>query len=97
MHEKAFGAPIDRKALDERIDKLMTRRDRVLDQWPATLRETKVSDSGNVIHHNYVFGDSENADTREAQAISKEAGAIKKEFIWLIRYGSELLSEDIAE
>jgi len=96
LQEKAFGAPIDRKALDERIGKLMTRHDRVPDRWPATFRETKVSDSGKTIRRNCIFGDSENEDTREARAISKESRAIKKEFIWLMRYGSELL-QNIAE
>jgi hypothetical protein len=97
LHERAWGETIGRKALDERINKLIDRQIDTLHRWPATLCEITRDDSGNVIHRNFVFGDPENADTREARAIFKESQAIKKELLWVMRNGGRFLPKDIAE
>jgi len=97
LHEMAFSRPTDQKSIDRRTHRLIDRHHRTLCRWPATLCEFTQNDSGNVIRRTCVFGDPESADTRKAQAISKEARAIKKELWWVMKNGSNFLPKDSAE
>jgi hypothetical protein len=86
LHETAFGAPVDRKALDERLEKLLDRYDRAVDRYPPELCEMEWPEYG-APRCTYELRNFENADTRESAAALKE-------WKWLFMRGKHLLAED---